>query len=349
MDDPPDILLTNYKMLDRLLTTPRRQRLVGREHAAQTARWMGAAADLSGARRVPHLRRRSGDRCGDAAAPTGPPARRRDGAIAADWRRAGRDLRDPRLVADGSRGHVPVREPGVRCAVRRCRRSSASSDARSPRSVRTSTSRCRRRIRVRLRGSTCRIWKPAEMRWRRRSPALASMTPVRSVTVSCGITSPLRCCVSRRIDRGCGRMPSRRSRSRCPIGAECMADDPAAVGAALERFVALVSQARGRTTSGAPRPLFSVEVQVWIRAVTRLLRSVDKAPRLSVVGLAGGSRGIGDRAARPSTARHAGARAGWRWPTAPPVKEGSRSTASFTRSPRRSTPCRCAIASARAR
>src|SRR5919199_1315961 len=27
MDDPPDILLTNYKMLDRLLTTPRRQRL----------------------------------------------------------------------------------------------------------------------------------------------------------------------------------------------------------------------------------------------------------------------------------------------------------------------------------
>ena len=27
MDDPPDILLTNYKMLDRLLTTPARQRL----------------------------------------------------------------------------------------------------------------------------------------------------------------------------------------------------------------------------------------------------------------------------------------------------------------------------------
>ena len=55
-----------------------------------------------------------------------------------------------------------------------------------------------------------------------------------------------------------------------------MADDPAAVGIALERFVALVSQARGRTASGAPRPLFSVEVQVWIRAVTRLLRSVEK-------------------------------------------------------------------------
>lgn len=55
-------------------------------------------------------------------------------------------------------------------------------------------------------------------------------------------------------------------------------DQPAEVGAALERFVALISQARGRTGSGGVRPLFSVEVQVWIREVTRLLRSVAKQP-----------------------------------------------------------------------
>ena len=55
-------------------------------------------------------------------------------------------------------------------------------------------------------------------------------------------------------------------------------DQPAEVAAALERFVALISQARGRTSSGAERPLFSVDVQVWIREVTRLLRSVAKQP-----------------------------------------------------------------------
>ena len=57
-----------------------------------------------------------------------------------------------------------------------------------------------------------------------------------------------------------------------------LADDPGAVAVALERFVALISQARGRTDSGGPRPLFSVDVQLWIREVTRLLRTVDKTP-----------------------------------------------------------------------
>lgn len=57
-----------------------------------------------------------------------------------------------------------------------------------------------------------------------------------------------------------------------------LADDPDAVAVALERFVALISQARGRTDSGGPRPLFSVDVQLWIREVTRLLRTVEKTP-----------------------------------------------------------------------
>ena len=54
--------------------------------------------------------------------------------------------------------------------------------------------------------------------------------------------------------------------------------DPNLVGEALERFVALVSRARGRTRTGSTRPLFSVEVQVWIREVTRLKRAVSPHP-----------------------------------------------------------------------
>jgi ATP-dependent helicase YprA (DUF1998 family) len=64
-----------------------------------------------------------------------------------------------------------------------------------------------------------------------------------------------------------------------PDWGRLLADEPEAVAVALERFVALVSQARGRTSTNEPRPLFSVEVQVWIREVTRLLRAVDKVPR----------------------------------------------------------------------
>lgn len=57
-----------------------------------------------------------------------------------------------------------------------------------------------------------------------------------------------------------------------------LADDADLVGAALERFVALISQASGRTRTGQSRPLFSVEVQVWIREVTRLKRTVSRKP-----------------------------------------------------------------------
>ncbi|MEV4419507.1 DEAD/DEAH box helicase [Patulibacter sp. NPDC049589] len=57
-----------------------------------------------------------------------------------------------------------------------------------------------------------------------------------------------------------------------------LADEPATVAVALERFVALISQARGTTATGGTRALFSVEVQVWIREVTRLLRAVTKDP-----------------------------------------------------------------------
>jgi len=63
-----------------------------------------------------------------------------------------------------------------------------------------------------------------------------------------------------------------------PEWGAAMARDVEVVEQALERFVALVSQARGRTSTGALRPLFAVEVQVWIREVTRLKRTVSRIP-----------------------------------------------------------------------
>ena len=64
-DEAPDILLTNYKMLDQLL--------LRYEDRAVVAAERGQPA-VPGARRVPHLRRRAGHRRGDAAAPPRPDA-----------------------------------------------------------------------------------------------------------------------------------------------------------------------------------------------------------------------------------------------------------------------------------
>ena len=65
-DAAPDILLTNYKMLDQLLLRHEDQRDLWRQSAPQPA--------VPGAGRVPHLRRRAGHRRGDAAAPPRPGA-----------------------------------------------------------------------------------------------------------------------------------------------------------------------------------------------------------------------------------------------------------------------------------
>ena len=64
-DEAPDILLTNYKMLDQLLLRYD-DRALWQQSAAQPA--------VPGARRVPHLRRRAGHRRGHAAAPPRPDA-----------------------------------------------------------------------------------------------------------------------------------------------------------------------------------------------------------------------------------------------------------------------------------
>jgi len=69
--------------------------------------------------------------------------------------------------------------------------------------------------------------------------------------------------------------------ARTPEWAQAAADDPDLVAAALQRFVGLLSTARGRTSSGKIRPLFSIEVQVWIREVTRLSRSIQRSARFN--------------------------------------------------------------------
>lgn len=65
-----------------------------------------------------------------------------------------------------------------------------------------------------------------------------------------------------------------------PGWADVLADDADVVADALTRFMALLSIAR-RPVGGKERPLFSVEAQLWIREVTRLLRAVQPEPEFS--------------------------------------------------------------------
>ena len=67
--------------------------------------------------------------------------------------------------------------------------------------------------------------------------------------------------------------------ARTPEWSQAAVDTPDVVADALERFVGLLSIARGRTSSGLVRPLFAIEVQVWIREVTRITRSIHRQAR----------------------------------------------------------------------
>jgi replicative superfamily II helicase len=62
--------------------------------------------------------------------------------------------------------------------------------------------------------------------------------------------------------------------ARLPDWGPAAQADPAAVDLALARFVALLSIAR----RARGRPLFPIEVQLWIREVSRLLRSISVEP-----------------------------------------------------------------------
>ncbi len=59
------------------------------------------------------------------------------------------------------------------------------------------------------------------------------------------------------------------------------AERPDEVAQALLRFLALLSYARVRDGAGNPRPLLQVEVQLWIREIRRMLRAVDTRPEFT--------------------------------------------------------------------
>ena len=103
----PDILITNYKMLDLLL-----------QRGEDLALWQDADIALRGGGRVPHLRRRAGHRRGDAAAP---PGRRHEPLAARQAPRetSARSRHPPRWGRAGTRnasGRSPSRSSAPRSA-----------------------------------------------------------------------------------------------------------------------------------------------------------------------------------------------------------------------------------------
>jgi ATP-dependent helicase YprA (DUF1998 family) len=108
--------------------------------------------------------------------------------------------------------------------------------------------------------------------------------------------------------------------TRAPSWGAVAQRDPGRVEEALARYLALVSIARRPGTDGSsPSPLFAVEIQLWVREVSRLLRTVTPAPRFRWFDSAPAERDEeGERGQpRPEDAelpaiycRHCG-RAGW--------------------------------------
>jgi ATP-dependent helicase YprA (DUF1998 family) len=66
--------------------------------------------------------------------------------------------------------------------------------------------------------------------------------------------------------------------TRAPNWGAAALDDLQAVHRVLARYLALLSLARRRGPAGDAQPLFAVEVQLWVREVSRLLRRVSTVP-----------------------------------------------------------------------
>jgi ATP-dependent helicase YprA (DUF1998 family) len=88
-------------------------------------------------------------------------------------------------------------------------------------------------------------------------------------------------------------------------------DAPEAIERALERFVALLSLARGRGPGGRVRPLFPVEVQVWVREVTRLTRAMAAEPSFAWADAPGMAAGDAGALALPAVYCTTCGRSGW--------------------------------------
>lgn len=108
--------------------------------------------------------------------------------------------------------------------------------------------------------------------------------------------------------------------TRAPSWGAVAQQDPSRVEAALARYLALLSVARRSDPGGGkPGPLFAVEVQLWVREVSRLLRAVAADPRFRWFDSAAPERDDDAEQAEPKQeapelpaafCRHCG-RAGW--------------------------------------
>ena len=171
---------------------------------------------------------------------------------------------------------------GVRLRVRS--RSSARPARPSKRRARPRLSRCRSRTSTSWRRSAT-----TSMRSQRRSAGESSSTvnrPTSSIpamssssAIVCSPTrSPGPCSQLSASELGRGPTPSPRSSHAAPTGGGAALRNPAAVEQALGRYLWLLSLARRRQGDRLTLPLFAVEVQLWVREVSRLLRAVDADP-----------------------------------------------------------------------
>ncbi|MGH4019198.1 MAG: DEAD/DEAH box helicase, partial [Pseudonocardiaceae bacterium] len=263
-EEPPDILLTNYKMLDLLL------------RAEDTPLWAASATSLrylvldefhtyDGAQGtdVAMLLRRLGATL-RVAEPGRPLGRVTPVATSAALGGATRsaELRAFAATVFGTpfdSDSVSGRNGSTR--PRWCPRSTSSSA--SPTSPRYSP----RPLRT-------RPWRARGSRWRRRS--WANPWPIRSTSAAAGPALP-HPRHGRRVIRAARTLPEAVdavtnsgvlqwgvSKQRAPHDVE----------QAVLRFLALLSVARVETEPGWTRPLLNIEVQLWIREVTRMLRIV---------------------------------------------------------------------------
>ena len=76
--------------------------------------------------------------------------------------------------------------------------------------------------------------------------------------------------------------------TRAPTWGAAAQSDPQAVHRTLARYLALLSLARRRGPEGEARPLFAIEVQLWVREVSRLLRAVGQTPAFRWLDSGGG-------------------------------------------------------------
>lgn len=291
LDDPPDILLTNYKMLDRLLTRADRKRLWD-SNGPTSLRYLvldefhtydGAqGTDVAMLLRRLGARLKPADPTGVWAAgwPLGPAVPVATSATLASTSQARRDLLtfagrvfgrpfdetaiigETRLTADEAAGPVAVfRMPDPRLL--------AKLDESEPEALREAADL------FLPEGEGCPT-KPdgsidtVALGTRMRSHHL--MRPLLSTTGGQPIAW--------------AEITARVAQTDSQWAA-AYAEEPTAVAKALAWFVALISIARRARTDAAGQPktddegspltgeLFAVEVQVWIRAVSRLLRHID--------------------------------------------------------------------------